>query len=112
LLPPGTLVSYRISLSSVVDLSAGYDPEHWDRLWKDWNCDFRAMAIGGIEPPTWVLADEVLTTGAKGLLFPSTWNPGGVNLVVYTDRLASNDVLEVFDPREDLPRNQDSWPHR
>ena len=59
--------------------------------------------------PSWVLADEALAAGAKGVLFASKVAPGGANLVVYNDALAAYDTLQVYDPAGALPKNQDSW---
>ena len=110
LLPPGTLVGYRITLSSVLDFREGYRPETWPALWEEFFCDWRGLWFNQkIEPPSWVLADEAIAAGAKGILFPSRFSPDGVNLVVYTEHLESVDRIEVNDPAGTLPKNQDSW---
>ena len=110
LMPPGTLVAYRIALSCIADFSAGYVREQWDELWVDWNCDWRRSLFNdGIEPPCWLLADLALERGVKGILFPSTKNAPSANLVIYTLQLDAEDELAVYDPHKDLPRNQDSW---
>lgn len=62
----------------------------------------------GIEPPSWVIGDQVLTAGAKGILFKSIIT-GGTNLVLYNDALTGTDVIVVHDPNHALPKNQDSW---
>jgi RES domain-containing protein len=99
LLPPGTLVSYRLTLSPVVDFRQGYRPEEWPALWEEFFCDWRELWFNQhIEPPSWVLADEAMAAGAKGILFPSRFSPGGLNLVVYTDLLEATDRIEVHDP--------------
>lgn len=46
---------------------------------------------------------------AKGILFPSTMDPGGTNLVVFIELLGPSDQIEVHDPSDDLPRDQSSW---
>ena len=110
LLPPGTLVSYTVQLSKVVDFRGGYQPGAWPELWEEFACDWRELWFNrSIEPPSWVLADEAIAAGAKGILFASTVEPGGVNLVIYTELLDAQDHLEVHDPAGALPRNQDSW---
>ncbi|MFT3791517.1 MAG: RES family NAD+ phosphorylase [Rudaea sp.] len=63
-----------------------------------------------MEPPTWEMADRVLASGAVGLAFPSTQQPGGGNLVVYPDMLTADDLFEVHDPDGLLPRDRKSWP--
>ena len=110
LIPPGTLVSYNLRIASVADFRAGYDPANWPALWEEFYCDWRELWFNQrVEPPSWVLADEALAAGAKGILFASKLVPGGLNLVVYNDMLAADDRLQVYDPTEALPKNQDSW---
>jgi RES domain-containing protein len=110
LIPPGTLVSYRVTLAPVIDFRQGYRPEEWPPLWEEFLVDWRELWFNQrVEPPSWVLADEVIASGAKGVLFPSRLAPGGTNLVVYPDRLEATDRIEVYDPAGALPRNQDSW---
>jgi len=88
----------------------GYRAGEWPELWEEFTCDWRELWFDrSIEPPSWVLADEALAAGAKGILFGSTVTPGGSNLVVYTERLDAQDRLEVHDPTGALPKNQDSW---
>lgn len=110
LIPPATLVNYTVSAEPLVDFRGGFDSPHWDELWADFECDWRKLWFNDhIEPPSWVLGDEVLAAGVKGLLFRSTKRPGGTNLVLYNDLLAPADVV-VYDPAGALPKNQDSWP--
>ncbi|MDH3209314.1 MAG: RES family NAD+ phosphorylase, partial [Burkholderiaceae bacterium] len=89
LMPPGTLVSYTVRIAPVVDFRAGYDDARWPELWEEFHCDWRELWFNlRVEPPSWVLADEALGAGAKGILFTSKLAPGGLNLVVYNDMLA------------------------
>jgi RES domain-containing protein len=109
LLPPGTLVSYRVTASPVVDFRKGYQAAHWSPLWEDFFCDWRELWFNQhIEPPSWVLADDAIAAGAKGIVFPSRLSPG-INLVLYTELLEPTDAIEVRDPAGALPKNQDSW---
>lgn len=110
LLPPGTLVSYRLTLSPVADFRQGYRPGEWPALWEEFFCDWRELWFNQhVEPPSWVLADEAMAAGVKGILFPSRLFPGGVNLAIYTDLLEAADRIEVHDPTGALPKTQDSW---
>lgn len=101
LMPPGTLVQYELSLSAAVMLDQ-YEAEKWDPIWEDWNCEWRKLALEGTEPPSWLMGDIAMESGAKGILFPSTKQPSGLNLVVYTERLGPKDLLRAVDPRGDL----------
>ena len=110
LMPPGTLVSYTVSVEAVVDFRRGYDSTAWSPLWEEFYCDWRDLWFNQrVEPPSWVLADEALAAGARGILFASRIAPGGVNLVIYNETLDTGDVLAVYDPAGALPKNQDSW---
>jgi RES domain-containing protein len=110
LMPPGTLVSYTVRLAPVLDFRGGYNPAEWSGLWEEFQCDWRELWFNRrVEPPSWVLADDALAAGAKGILFASKLAPGGTNLVVFTDLLTEADQLHVFDPAGALPKNQDSW---
>lgn len=109
LLPPGMLVSYEVSLEKVVDFSDGFDASAWEPIWQDFFCEWRALVLSKIEPPSWVISDMVQAAGFQGVLFPSALNAGGLNLVVYTTRLTASDKLEAIDPHGDLPKDQSSW---
>ncbi|MBY0240326.1 MAG: RES family NAD+ phosphorylase [Burkholderiaceae bacterium] len=108
LMPPGLMVSYNVSVDAVVDFRGGYTSD-WDPLWQDFYCDWRNIYFNqGIEPPSWVIGDQVLTAGAKGILFNSAIT-ARANLVIYTDALAGADAVAVHDPDNALPKNQQSW---
>lgn len=108
LMAPGLMVSYRLSAAPMVDFRAGFD-SGWDPLWQDFYCDWRKMYHNDrIEPPSWVIGDQAIAFGAKGIIFRSAIN-SGTNIVLYTDSLAADDRIEVHDPTGSLPRNQDSW---
>lgn len=109
--PPATLAAYPIDLVDVADLSAGYDAAHWPPAWADWECDWRYISrIERKTPASWMLADEVIRGGCRGLLFPSTRHVAGTNLVIFNANLTPADKLSVHDPDGRLPRDQRSWP--
>ncbi len=109
LMPPCTMASYQAQLGSVVDFRSGYVPGSWDPLWQELYCNWRGESMyDGREPASWVLSDWIQDAGGVGVLYPS-FRAEGVNLVVYTDSLASGDRLDVFDPDGRLPQDQASW---
>ena len=109
LMPPCTLVEYRVVIDRVVDFSGGFSHANWSPLWQDLSCNWRRIALlERAEPPSWVLADEVRAQGFRGVLFPSS-HVRGTNLVVYTDALTAEDHLSVHDPAGQLPRDRSSW---
>ena len=110
ILPPGTLVAYKVQLASVVDFRGDYRAGAWAPNWQDWNCNWRELAFRRrADPPSWKLCDEIKDGPGQGLAFPSSADPGGFNLVVYLDRLGDVDRLEVHDPEGLLPKTQASW---
>lgn len=109
-LPPCTICSFDVQLTGLVDLRQLVAGTAWDELWQDWRDDWRRSVLElHIEPPTWVLSDLAREAGHIGIVFPSMLVAGGVNLVVYTDRLDSNNWVRVVDPTRELPSNQKSW---
>jgi RES domain-containing protein len=53
LLPPGTLVTYQVSVAKVADFRAGFHAAHWSPIWNDFFCDWRALWFNDrIEPPS------------------------------------------------------------
>lgn len=110
LLPPGTLVSYQVTVEQIVDFRAGFNATQWEPLWDDFYCDWRELWFNQrIEPPSWVIGDEVIAAGAKGILSQSSLSGGGTNLVLYPETFVAPDTIAVFDPHHALPKNQDSW---
>jgi RES domain-containing protein len=110
--PPGTLIAYRVDVGSVLDFSQGYDPAIWPEDWVAADCDWKHIArIERHDPPSWRLGDALISSGTKGLLFPSYRRLGGTNLVLFNGNLEPADHVVAYDPEGKLPRNQSSWPN-
>nr|WP_258380184.1 RES family NAD+ phosphorylase [Pseudomonas putida] len=108
-LPPGLLVSYSLSMDRVIDFTGGYN-DTWAPIWQDFFCDWRKIRFNdGVEPPSWIIGDLAIEADCAGILFESVANPGGRNLVLFTDQLPVHGKLVVNDPRGDLPTDQSSW---
>lgn len=102
-LRPGTLCTFFVHGLRVADLSGGFTPAYWDRLWADFAIDWRIERFDKhIEPVTWYMADEVVEAGLDGILFPSLAHPGGINLVIYRSSLRPETELRVYDPENTL----------
>ncbi|MER9216136.1 RES domain-containing protein [Mesorhizobium sp. M0663] len=110
IIPPATLAAYKITLAEVADLSQGFDPNVWDDIWQGWDCAWRQIArIDRNVPPSWKLADLVITAGLRGILFPSLRHAGGTNLAIFSANLVEEDRVAVHDPDHRLPHDQSSW---
>jgi RES domain-containing protein len=104
LLPPGLMVS----IDAIADFRGGYTGD-WDPIWQDFYCDWRKLHFNqDIEPQSWIMGDQVLAAGVKGILFNSAIT-GDANLVIYTDALTGTDSINAYDPNNALPKNQQSW---
>lgn len=109
-LPPCTVCSYTATLVNLVDRQQLSHGAPWDALWHSWREDWRHHKFDlHVEPPTWVLGDLVLEAGHTGIIFPSIANPGGANVVIFSERLEGKNRIEVNDPKGRLPRNRSSW---
>jgi RES domain-containing protein len=110
LLPPGTLGNYAVSAEPVIDFTKGFSKGEWDSIWEGFYCDWRALWFDKhIEPPSWIIGDLAIASGAKGILFKSMLHPSGTNLVLFNGALTANDVLRVNDPLGALPKTTASW---
>lgn len=62
LLPPGTLITYIVTTSRIVDFRNGYG-KGWPALWQEFYCDWRRLWFGEHrEPPSWQLWGSSLGT--------------------------------------------------
>lgn len=112
IMPPGTIAAYHVALDRVVDFRQGFDPADWSPVWEDWDCNWRGLRfLDDITPPSWDIGDLVLEAKLPGILFPSTRDSGGINLVVYTDLVDDSEQrrVTVHDPERKLPTSQASW---
>ena len=109
---PMTLVAYRVACGSVVDLTdggvigvLGVKPASLARPWED-------LAARHQVPPTWDLAERLISMGCHGALVPSFapgTDPGDLNLVLWTWSDGTTCRVEVVDDFARLPRDDASW---
>ena len=105
IIPPKTVCTYQVSIDPVVDFSAGYAAKDWSSEWSVWNMNWRkAWHIDKRRPGTWIIAQELISDGVKGLLFPSIKAKHHTNLVIFLTNLEASDSITVIDPQGDLPR--------
>jgi len=110
LLPPATVASFLVSADPVIDFTAGYSGSEWSEIWQDAYCAWRQLAyVEKVDPPSWIIGDIVLATGAAGILYRSALDHKSVCLVLYPDN-AEAFTAPVHDPSAALPTDQSSWP--
>jgi RES domain-containing protein len=107
---PGTLCAYEADVSGIIDLTtsgecmaAGVDEAALRCPWK------RIAFVQRARPPTWDIADRLLTAGAAGIRVPSVQPIGGINLVLWQWNDAPERRVAALDLLGDLPRDQSSW---
>lgn len=111
LLPPATLVAFKVTAAPVVDLTAGYRPDTWSSIWANAGCNWKKLAmLEDIEPPSWVIGDLVRNAGFAGILYRSFRLATGTCLVLFPEMQQSTGFsATAFDPDGLLPRNAASW---
>lgn len=110
IMPPKTICSYQVTIANVIDFSEGYTGQPQPIEWSMWDCNWRKIwNMEEQRPPSWELADDLISSGVGGLLFPSLRNKGGSNLVAFLGNFDDGDVINCNDPNADLPLDQSSW---
>jgi len=109
LLPPATVVTYRVTAQAVVDFTGGYQEERWSPIWAEAYGNWKGMAfLENVEPPSWVIGDLVRQAGYPGILYACARDPAHRCLVLFPD-LADRFRAPAYDPEGRLPRNAESW---
>lgn len=107
---PGTIAVYEVQAVRVADLDDPAVAAEFGIGEEDLRCVWRQLwRIERREPPTWSLADRLITAGAQGALYRSVVHPAGRNLVLWQDGPAMPAEVTVIDPHGDLPRDAASW---
>jgi len=109
---PMTLCAYEVDCDDIVDLT---DPAMLAELGTtpgDLACPWEDLAARGTTPPSWTLAENLVSTGHAGALIRS-FAPGAgeqdVNAVFWRWADAAPHKVRVIDDHERLPRNDRSW---
>lgn len=109
---PLTLCAYEVDCEAVVDLTVwrvlaalALDPA-------DLACPWEDLYDRGLTPPTWTLANRLVSEGYAGALVPS-FAPGAddddVNVVFWQWRPSRPHRVRVIDDHGRLPRDDRSW---
>lgn len=109
---PMTLVAYAVNCANIVDLNDKNVLESIGCSAHELACPWENMVTQKHEPPTWLLADKLQTSGARGILvrsFASGCTENNQNLVLWAwDETGPNSV-QIIDDFGRLPKTTNSW---
>jgi RES domain-containing protein len=105
----GTLVPYAVDLDRVVDLTDHATTSALKLNVFDFHCAWKDITASGGVPPTWRIADLMISENVHAIRVPSAAHPGGVNIVVYKLAGTPGQKVQAIDPSSMLPVNLASW---
>jgi len=106
---PGTFCAYRLDIENIADLCAPATQIAAAVTSKALFCPWKEiLLLQKQKPPTWEVAEQLITLGFAGVRVPSARQKDGVNVVLWRWGDAAHQV-EVLDPKRELPRDQSSW---
>jgi RES domain-containing protein len=108
---PGTICRFDVDAGPIVDLR---DQKSLDVLGinrSDLMCHWKEIRfIHKKIPPTWLIYEKLISFGVSGILVPSARLLGGTNLVLWQWNDCADRTVTAYDPQNDLPKDQSSWP--
>lgn len=109
---PMTLCAYEAEFSKIYDLRNTDALASLNISPADLGCAWEAISAQNQTPPTWRLADLLVSMGMAGILVPSFASGAkthDVNAVFWKWGPEKPNRLTVIDDLDRLPRNDDSW---
>ena len=107
-----TLVAYRVDCEQVIDLSKAQVLAGLGIAAQTLACPWEDLASRGEVPPTWALAERLMSDGCAGIVVPSFApgsDPTDLNLVLWRWSSGPPCGVEVIDDFGRLPRDDASW---
>lgn len=102
---PVVLVSWRLTVSRLIDLRSGSLAGDW----ADWECDWQRVRdefFGGdqlVDCASWRCGDAAIKGRASGIIYPSRQYPGGSNLVLFTEDFTAGSMeITLIDPAAEI----------
>jgi RES domain-containing protein len=112
LMPPCVLCSYGVDCSDVIDLRTPVVRRRNAIALAELRCDWRWYIANNFTPPSWRVAQRLISEGYAGMLvqsFARGATAANQNLVIWKWSNRAPHQVNVFDPTGRLPRNQSSW---
>ena len=109
---PMTVRSYEVDCVDIVDLTCEKTLETMGIGPRDLSCAWEDLTDRGREPPSWLIADNLIAQGAAGIVVPSFAHragPGDRNLVFWTWSSDRPHKVSVIDDHGRLPSDDSSW---
>ena len=109
---PCVLCSYDVDCDDVADLRTDSGRADHEVMLLDMACSWFSYITDGKQPPSWQIAQRLISEGHAGILVPSfALGPtfSDQNLVLWKWNNHSPHQVRVFDPSGRLPKNQLSW---
>ena len=103
--PPAPLVVFAVSvhLEYILDLTDKSTLEALETTVAELQGPWADQMTSGIDVPTHLLAIATYKTNRfQGIKYHSKEHPGGVDLIIWTDKLKAPSFIEVFDPTKQL----------
>jgi RES domain-containing protein len=109
---PCVLCSYDVDCADIADLQTDAGRAAHDVMLRDMACSWFSYISDGEKPPSWRIAERMISDGYAGILVPSfapRQTVANQNLVLWRWSDHPPHQVRVFDPSGRLPRNQLSW---
>ena len=109
---PVTLCAYEIDCDDLLDLGDTSQRKVAGITQSELECAWELMLVSMQQPPTWRMAERLMTSGYAGLVVPSYAKnapTGGRNIVFWDWADRPPHQVKLIDDFGYLPKNQESW---
>lgn len=109
---PLTIVSYDIDHTTILDLTSTRARRAAEVKLDELASPWEAILDRGCEPPSWTLADQLISHGVGGIKVPSFAHGApteAANIVFWSWSDRRPERVVVVDDEQRLPRNDSSW---
>lgn len=112
-LQPLTICEYDVDCEDIADLRDGSTTAVHGVTRAELDCAWLTFQLARKNAPSWLIADRLRASGYSGILVPSFVpgaTPTSINLVLWRWGPSLPHRVSIYDPSDQLPKNQLSWP--